>query len=61
MLVISGPFDFCQMYSSPSFRSEHTFFSATSTAASITELTFRADWGQMDTHRIQEMHLSLSV
>lgn len=37
------------------------FFSATSTAANITELTFRADWGQMDTHRIQEIHRSLSV
>ena len=49
------------MYSSPAFRSEHTFFSATSTAANITELTFRADWGQMDTHRIQEIHRSLSV
>ena len=52
---------FYQMYSSPVFRSEQTFFSAISAAVSITELTFRADLGQMDTHRIQEMHLSLSV
>ena len=59
--MVSGFADPGQMYSSPSFRSEHTFFSATSTAASITELTFRAAWGQMDTHRIQEMHLLLSV
>ena len=49
------------MYSSPSFRSVQTFFSIRSAAASMTGLTFRADWGQMATHRMQEIHKSLSV
>lgn len=39
-----------------SFRSEHTFFSIRLAAASITGLTFRAEWGQTEIQRMQEIH-----
>lgn len=42
----------------PLFGLCQTFFSIRSAAASMTGLTFRADWGQMDTHRMQEIHKS---
>src|SRR5699024_4899540 len=47
--------------SSPSFRSEQTFFKATCAAVSMTGVTFRAPWGHTATQRIQEMHRALSV
>ena len=45
----------------PVFSTEQAFFIAAAATAVMVLLTFLARTGQMDTHRIQDMHLLLSV
>ena len=48
-------------YSSLALGVEQAFLIASAATETITLLTLRAWTGQIDTHRIQEMHLDLSV